>query len=198
MLDRCVGLVLLPLTLSLALTPTPTRAPALPLTRRVGGRRKQQRRQHGEGRVAPGFGFWFGLGLGLGLGLGRQVVCTWLQVMEALGANKTIEHIGLFGNHDNMERPHVQSAPPPPPTHPPQATHRPGRYATRRARSSGWRGRSGPMKAPRGDPHAQRDPRAPGCLLGPREGLEAREEREARARRSGAHEGLRWRPRGVA
>ena len=55
----------------------------------------------------------------LGLGLGRQVVCTWLQVMEALGANKTIEHIGLFGNHDNMERPHVQSAPPPPPTQPP-------------------------------------------------------------------------------
>ena len=39
--------------------------------------------------------------------MGRQVVCTWLQVMEALGANKTIEHIGLFGNHDNMERPHV-------------------------------------------------------------------------------------------
>ena len=119
MLDRCVGLVVLPLTLSLALTPTPTRAPALPLTRRVGGRRKQQRRQHGAGRVAPGFRFGFGLGLVLGLGLGRQVVCTWLQVMEALGANKTIEHIGLFGNHDNMERPHVQSAPPPPPTQPP-------------------------------------------------------------------------------
>ena len=57
----------------------------------------------------------------LGLGLGRQVVCTWLQVMEALGANKTIEHIGLFGNHDNMERPHVQSAPP----LPAHAPHRP-------------------------------------------------------------------------
>ena len=53
------------------------------------------------------------------------------------------------------------------------------------------------MKAPRGDPHAQHDPRAPGCLLGPREGPEAseareeeeREAREARARRSGADEG---------
>ena len=118
MLDRCVGLVVPPLTLSLALTPTPTRAPALPLTRRVGGRRKEQRRQHGAGRVAPGFGFGFGFGLVPGLGLGRQVVCTWLQVEDALNANKTIEHIGLFGNHDNMERPHVQRAFHSPRTHP--------------------------------------------------------------------------------
>ena len=56
-----------------------------------------------------------------GLGLGRQVVCTWLQVEDALNANKTIEHIGLFGNHDNMERPHVQRAPP----LPAHAPHRP-------------------------------------------------------------------------
>ena len=58
--------------------------------------------------------------MGLGLGSGRQVVCTWLQVMDALNANTTIEHIGLFGNHDNMERPQVQSAPalPTPPVPP--------------------------------------------------------------------------------
>ena len=56
----------------------------------------------------------------MGLGLGRQMVCTWLQVMDALKANSTIEHIGLFGNHDNMERPHVQSAPPLPTHAPPR------------------------------------------------------------------------------
>ena len=33
------------------------------------------------------------------------------QVMKALEDNKEIEHIGLFGNHDNMERRHAHNSP---------------------------------------------------------------------------------------
>ena len=33
------------------------------------------------------------------------------MVMAALNSNKKIEHIGLFGNHDNMERRHAHNSP---------------------------------------------------------------------------------------